>query len=199
MKLILLFLVSFSAFSAFLPESFSVDITQSYLTQLKSGKTKISKGKIDYEFPGKLRYKNDELTFVANNKKSWHFTPTVFPGEKNDVVISSKNHLVGKLFDALKKGLTNNNLYTVDKKTDSHFMLNFTQAGKESFRLKSVEFFAYNNNKKEKTLKDIKRMSLEYIDSKSLNIEFRNFKVIDSFPASHFVFKVPKNTKIITQ
>ena len=114
------------------------------------------------------------------------------------MIISSKNHVIGKLFDALENGLNANKLYTVQSIKDTHFILNFTEMGKTDFRLNKVEFFAYGKTKK-KSLSDIKKMTLEYIDNKRINLEFSKFAKKKSFNQSHFVFQIPKNTKIVKQ
>src|SRR5690606_37947537 len=98
----------------FVPSSFSANYEESVVS-LVTGKEKKSFGKIDYKFPGHLRF---EVTspvptlFVVNPKKSWLYQPSHVKGEKDQVTVQKSTNLpLIKFLDSVKDGLENSKLF----------------------------------------------------------------------------------------
>ena len=91
MKILFLFLLASSASFAksFVPGSFSANFEESILS-MATGKEKKSFGKIDYKFPGNIRFEitsPNASTFVSNPQKSWYYVPPFVEGEQGQVTI----------------------------------------------------------------------------------------------------------------
>ncbi len=198
MKIFIILALSFSAFSNFLPHSFRVELTE---TSRKIGKKKSKSvvGKFDYKYPGHVRYKNQNMEFVANKELSWRYEPPFIKTEKGSVFISKKNkNVVAKLFDVLKSGLNTNSVYKVTKSSEHSYFLDFTKSGQNEYKIKSV-VLTFDPSKKKLIFGTISRMSLTYTDNKLVDLYLKSFDESVSFNDDYFVFKVPSNTKEIFQ
>lgn len=200
MKIILfaLLIPSLSLASSFLPDSFSANFEESFVSAV-NGKEKKSFGKIDYRYPSHIRFEKispDSSTFVSNPEKSWYYVPPFVKGEKGEVTIQESNKLVlTKFLDALKNGLENNKLFT-HKYNKNELILTFTKAIQKDMNLKQAVLVTESDPKKIKKLKEFERLVLTYNDGRKVNLKFVDLKEDVSFSQKHFVFDIPSNTKV---
>lgn len=192
-----IFLFSFGAqASTFVPSQFQIKFVQSFKSVV-SGKVKKSKGQIDYRYPGSIRFKEfkSNTEFVSNPRTSWYYSPPFIKGEKGTVQVNSgKRFVIGRLFDALKNGLKSNAQYRVKSLKKSVYELTFL--GKTADELNLKKAFVYFSGKSLNSLKGVGKMKLMYQDGKKVDFLFETFKDDISFSEAHFVFSIPKNTKV---
>lgn len=199
--LFLALLPTLSFAKSFVPTSFSANYEESIIS-LVSGKEKKSFGKIDYKFPGNLRF---EVTspvpslFVVNPKKSWLYQPASVKGEKDQVTIQKSSNLpIIKFLDSVKDGVDNSKIFTA-KYNKNELILTFVPTIQKEMGFKEVVLFTDMNAKDVKELKGFNKMTLTKNDGGKINIKLIDMKENTTFPASHFVFKPSANTKVITQ
>lgn len=200
MKIILfaLLIPSLSLAASFLPDSFSANFEESFVSAV-NGKEKKSSGKIDYRYPSHIRFEKispDSSTFVSNPQKSWYYVPPFVKGEKGEVTIQESNKLVlTKFLDALKNGLENNKLFS-HKYNKNELVLTFTKAIQKDMNLKQAVLVADSDAKKIKALKEFERLVLTYNDGRKVNLKFVDLKEDTKFAQKHFEFDIPSNTKV---
>lgn len=199
--LLLILLPTLSVAKSFVPTSFSANYEESIIS-LVSGKEKKSFGKIDYKFPGNLRF---EVTspvpslFVVNPKKSWLYQPSSVKGEKDQVTIQKSSNLpIIKFLDSVKDGVDNSKIFNT-KYNKNELILTFVPTIQKEMGFKEVTLFTDKNAKDVKELKGFNKMTLTKNDGGKINIKLIDMKENTTFPASHFVFKPSSNTKVITQ
>jgi len=199
--LLLVLLPTLSLAKSFVPTSFSANYEES-IVSLVSGKEKKSFGKIDYKFPGNLRF---EVTspvpslFVVNPKKSWLYQPASVKGEKDQVTIQKSSNLpIIKFLDSVKDGVDNSKIFTT-KYNKNQLVLTFVPTIQKEMGFKEVVLHTDKNAKDVKELKGFNKMTLTKNDGGKINIKLIDMKENTTFPASHFVFKPSSNTKVITQ
>ena len=190
--------------ASFVPESFSSNFEESYVSAL-SGKEKKSFGKIDYQYPGHIRLEKtspDASTFVANPEKSWYYVPPFVSKakkaktEKGQVTIQESNKLViTKFLDALRNGLEGNKLFS-HKFDKNKIVFTFDSAIQKEMNLKQAILIADSDAKKIKSLKEFERLELVYTDGKKINTKFVDLKEGVKFAKSHFEFEIPSNTNV---
>ena len=200
--LFLLALIPTHSFAkSFDPTSFSANYEESIIS-LVSGKEKKSFGKIDYKFPGNLRF---EVTspvpslFVVNPKKSWLYQPASVKGEKDQVTIQKSSNLpIIKFLDSVKDGVDNSKIFTT-KYNKNELILTFVPTIQKEMGFKEVILFTDKDAKEVKELKGFNKMTLTKNDGGKIHIKLIDMKENTTFPANHFVFKPSANTKVINQ
>ncbi|MCB9096031.1 MAG: hypothetical protein H6621_13270 [Halobacteriovoraceae bacterium] len=222
--LILIFVFSLKAqANEFLPQTFKVNIVQSNKSEI-TGKIRNTKSSLEYMYPGHIRFKEfkNNTEFISNNETSWLYTPSFIKSEKSEVRVgNAKNHIYGKIFDTLKPGLKTNKLYKVEKIKVGEYKLIFEPSTQKELNLKMIYLTADEqvvsrvilNSRASKapnmqkkapegsqfTLGDIKTMKLIYTDDKEVVLTFDDFQQNLNYSRTHFVFDVPKNTKVVHQ
>ena len=91
-----------------------------------TGIKKISTGKIFVKRPGKIRWetkKPDENLLVGNGFRFWFYTPPFEPGEHGQVIEKKSSEVQSQLANALLAGEFSSKNVTIQKKTDSSFIL----------------------------------------------------------------------------
>jgi len=201
MKFILIAsLLSFSSFAKnFVPSTFSANFEESIIS-LATGKEKKSFGKVDYKFPGNIRFEivspNPSL-FVANPKQSWYYVPPFIEGEQGQVTIQMSNKLpLTKFLDSIKEGVENSKLFTHQYK-GHELLLTFVKTVQKEMTLKQVILKANKEAKTITKLSDFEKLTLIYMDGRKVNLKFIEIKEEISFPANHFEFTPPAKTKVI--
>ena len=180
---------------AFLPNQFRVNFVQKFESAV-TGKTKQSKGIIEYQYPGKIHFKSedpDPLTYMSNNKKSWYYTPPFIEGEKGEVRIIEKNSTLTSFFDTLKKGIKSNDFYKVKRKGSRYDLIFSTEKSKELGVQAASLFSKYLELRK---FDHIQKIYLTYNSGKKVNLIFTDYSK-PSFKKKHFYFKIPSNTRVI--
>ena len=201
MHFILLVLItsSLSFAKSFVSNSFSANFEESIIS-LATGKEKKSFGKIDYKFPGHIRFEivspNASL-FVSNPQRSWYYVPPFVEGEQGQVTIQKSSKLpLTKFLDSIKDGIEGSKLFT-SKFQGNDLILTFLGSVQKEFTLKQVTFHASKDAKAVQKMSEFEKMSLIYIDGRKVNLKFLDLKEESSFPAKHFEFTPPAKTKII--
>ncbi len=198
--LILLLLASSASFAkSFVPSSFSANFEESILS-MATGKEKKSFGKIDYKFPGNIRFEitsPNASTFVSNPQKSWYYVPPFVEGEQGQVTIQKSTKLpLTKFLDSIRNGLEGSKLFTY-KYEGKDLVLTFVKTVQKELTLKEVTFHAVKEAKLVEKMSDFEKMTLVYADGRKVNLKFLELKEETSFPAKHFEFTAPAKTKVI--
>ncbi len=182
---------------AFTPPSFRIDFNQDFVSI--TGKVKSSKGSIEYLFPSSIRIKEykDNSEFVSNAKNSWYYVPPFIKGEKGTVQINQAGAMVlGKLFDSLRPGLKDTDYFVVKKNKDD-VTLNFTEKGKQEWKVETAKMLFNAKISDTLTMKELQKLEIVYVDKKKVNLSFFNYMADVKFPKDYFIFVVPKNTQIM--
>jgi outer membrane lipoprotein carrier protein len=198
--LLLLILPLHTFAKGFVPDSFSANYEESVVS-LVTGKEKKSFGKIDYKFPGSLRF---EVTspvptlFVVNPKKSWLFQPAHVKGEKDQVTIQKASNLpLIKFLDSVKDGIEKSKLFTT-KYGKNDITLTFVKTIQKEMGFIEVVLHSEKAAKEITTLKGLNKITLKNINGSQTNIKLLDLKENVSFSPKHFIFTPSPNTKIIT-
>jgi outer membrane lipoprotein-sorting protein len=184
---------------SFVPNSFSANYEESVIS-LVTGKEKKSFGKIDYKFPGNLRF---EVTspvptlFVVNPKKSWLYQPSHVKGEKDQVTVQKSSNLpLIKFLDSVKGGIENSKLFT-SKYDKNDLILTFVKTIQKEMGFSEVILHADKNAKEIKELSGFSKITLKHSNGSKTSIKLIDIKENVSFPPGHFEFKPGANTKVI--
>jgi outer membrane lipoprotein-sorting protein len=201
MKFILasLLFIQFSWSKNFIPQSFTANFEES-LISMATGKEKKSYGKIDYKYPGHVRFEitspNPSL-FVSNPQMSWYYVPPFIEGEEGQVTLQKTSKLpLTKFFDSMKNGLENSKLFTHTYAKQELF-LNFKKEVQKEMTLKQVIFKASADAKLVQKMNDFEKITLIYVDGRKVNLKFTEFKEDVSFQPKQFEFTPPTKTKVI--
>ncbi len=202
MKLIIVFLLSLPSLllaKSFVPSSFSANYEENLVSI--TGKVKKSFGKIDYQFPGHLRF---EVTspvsslFVVNPKKTWFYQPAFVKGEKDQVTIQKSSNLpLVKFLDSVKNGLENSKIFTAQY-VGNDLILSFNKNSQKEMGFIEVVLHGSQDAKNVKELKGFENLTLKHLNKNKTNIKLIDLKENVSFPAGHFEFTPSANTKVIT-
>ncbi len=201
MKIFFLFLLLSTLVHAkgFVPGSFSANFEES-IVSMATGKEKKSFGKIDYKFPGHIRFEITSPTpsiFVSNPNKSWYYVPPFIEGEQGQVTIQKSSKLpLTKFLDSIRNGLENSKLFT-HKYAGKDLVLTFVKTVQKDLTLKEVTFHATKEAKSVQKMSEFEKMTLIYADGRKVNLKFLELKEETVFPAKHFEFTPPAKTKII--
>lgn len=201
MKLFLILaLLPFHAFAkSFVPTSFSANYEET-IKSLISKKEKKSFGKIDYKFPGHLRFEVTQpnpTLFVVNPQKSWLFQPAFAKGEKDQVTVQKSSNLpIIKFLDSVKDGIESSKLFTT-KYAKNDVTLTFVKTIRKEMGFQEVVLHANKDAKEIKELGGFERITLTKIDGSKTNIRLIDIKENVSFPPGNFEYKPSANTKVI--
>lgn len=201
MKMLLL-LATLPCFSVsaknFMPGSFSANFEESFIS-VTTGKEKKSFGKIDYKYPGHIRFEKtspDNSLFVSNPEKSWYYVPPFVAGEEGQVSIQKSSKLpLTKFLDSIKNGVEGSKLFS-HKYQGKDLVLSFVPTIQKEMTLKEVTLHGTKDAKAIETLKDFEKLTLVYADGRKVNLKFIDLKEGSSFTAEHFNFKIPPKTKV---
>ena len=183
----------------FVPSSFSANFEESIIS-MATGKEKKSFGKIDYMFPGHIRFEiisPNPSSFVSNPNKSWYYMPPFVEDEQGQVTIQKSQKLpLTKFLDSIRNGIEGSKLFTY-KYSGNDLSLTFVKTVQKELTLKEVTFHATKEAKSVQKMSEFEKMTLIYADGRKVNLKFLDFKEDTSFPAKHFEFTPPPKTKII--
>ena len=204
MKLFLLpflLLPTLSFAKKFVPSSFSAN----YVEKVKSvtGKNLESSGKIDYKYPGHIRFEvlrpeASRTLFVVNPEKAWIYQPAFAKGEKDQVTVQKSANLpLIKFLDSVQDGLDKSKLFT-KKYERNNLILTFVQGMQKEMGIKEVLLHSSKNAKEINELKGFDAITLKYSNGKDTTIVLEDLKENVTFPPDHFIFKPSPNTKVIS-
>ena len=184
---------------SFVPTSFSAN----YEETLKSmtGKEKKSYGKIDYKFPGHLRFevtKPNPTLFVVNPQKSWLYQPAFVKGEKDQVTVQKSSNLpIIKFLDSVKDGVEDSKLFTT-KYNKNELILTFVKTIQKEMGFSQVVLTAAKDAKTVKEIGGFEKITLTKSDGSKTNIRLMDIQENASFPPGNFEYKPSATTKVIT-
>lgn len=185
---------------SFVPNSFSANYEETVVS-LVTGKEKKSFGKIDYKFPGNLRF---EVTspvptlFVVNPQKSWLYQPSHVKGEKDQVTIQKSSNLpLIKFLDSVKNGIEDSKLFTT-KYAKNDLTLTFVKTIQKEMGFTEVVLHTEKDAKEVKELSGFNKITLKHINGSKTSIKLIDLKENVSFPPGNFTFKPSSNTKVIS-
>lgn len=183
----------------FVPSSFSANYEESLVSV--TGKVKKSFGKVDYKFPGHLKF---EVTtpvaslFVVNPQKTWFYQPAFVEGEKDQVTVQKSTNLpLIKFLDSVKNGPENSKIFST-KYSGNDLILTFNRDVRKEMGFEEVILHASTDAKSVKELKGFENITLKHLNKNSTKIKLIDIKENVSFPENHFQFKPSPNTKVIT-
>jgi outer membrane lipoprotein-sorting protein len=183
----------------FVPASFSANFEESIIS-LASGKEKKSFGKIDYKYPGNVRFEilsPNPSTFVSNSEKSWYYVPPFLEGEQGQLTIQKSSKLpLTKFLDSIRSGIENSKFFST-KYLSNQITLSFVPSAQKELGLKEVTLFSSKDAKDIKSLGELQGLILLYADGRKVNLKFLEFKPDITFNPKHFEFNAPQKTKII--
>jgi outer membrane lipoprotein-sorting protein len=195
------FLFSFSTAviaKGFVPPSFSANYEENLVSA--TGKNKKSFGKIDYKFPGHLRF---EVTspvpslFVVNPQKTWFYQPAFVKGEKDQVTIQKSSNLpLIKFLDSVKSGIENSKLFTT-RYEKNDLILTFVKTIQKEMGFEEVILHGSKDAKEIKEITGFENITLKHINKNKTNIKLIDMKENGSFPPGNFEFSPSANTKVI--
>jgi outer membrane lipoprotein-sorting protein len=201
MKLLLAFLFlmpSLALAKSFVPSSFSANYEENLISA--TGKVKKSFGKVDYKFPGHLRF---EVTspvpslFVVNPQKTWFYQPAFVKGEQDQVTVQKSSNLpLIKFLDSVKNGIENSKLFTT-KYVKNDLVLTFVKTIQKEMGFEEVILHADKEAREVKELKGFQNITLKHINKNKTNIKLIDIKENATFPDGNFEFTPSKNTKVI--
>jgi outer membrane lipoprotein-sorting protein len=199
--LTLLLLPTLSFAKGFVPSSFSANFEESFKS-VATGKEKKSYGKIDYKFPGQIRYEKtspDISSFFSNGKKSWYYVPAFVPTEEGQVTVQNSGKLpLSKFLDSIKDGFEGSKLFTA-KYVAKDLTLTFSKDMQKEMTIKEVILHASKEAKTVSKLAEFESMTLVSADGKKVELKFLELKEEAAFEAGHFDFKIPAKTKVVNQ
>lgn len=187
--------------SHFIPLRFTSNYEEKIISA--SGKEKISRGHLSYQYPGHLKLEvrtPHKSLFVVNPQKTWLYQPAFIEGESDQVTIQKTTDLpLLKLFDSLREGIKKTSKVRPTREGKNlHF--DFTSEGKKEFGLEKVILHGPSSTKEVLTsLKQVSSMTLIYSNKKNVDIKLSQFKEGVKFPADEFHFKPSPKTKVIFQ
>jgi outer membrane lipoprotein carrier protein len=206
MKLILtllffiIFVTSVAHSKSFVSSSFSASFEESFVS-MANGKERKSFGKIDYKYPGNIKFEKtspEPSTFVSNSQKSWYYVPPFIPGEQGQVTIQKSNKLpLTKFLDSIKDGMEGSKLFTSTYKAQDLILVFNPQMQKDT-SLKSVTLHSSKEAKLVEHMKEFETLTLEHTDGRKVNLKFIEMKEDVSFAGNYFTFTVPEKTKVTT-
>ena len=200
---------AFSGSGDFMPKSLKIEFEQSFKSV--TGKMKSSTGFLEYKRSSQIRIKEnkDNSEFVSNQDTSWYYVPPFKTGEKGVVQINnSKNNNLVKIFDSLKNGLIDNELYKVIEVKVDQFTLKFIDTKSKDIKIDHIDLFfrkivfpdkVDHKQKNFKTLEfhDLESLSIAYIDGQKVDLKLLKIEENNLFPDKNFEFQIPTNTEII--
>lgn len=182
----------------FVPTSFSAQYEESLTSA--TGKQKKSFGKLDYKYPGHLRFEVTEPVpslIVVNPQRTWIYQPAFVKGEKGQVTIEkSANSPLVKFLDSIQNGVKNSKHFSA-KYDNKELILNFNKKAQKDLGIEQVVLRSGGEARKINELKSFEIITLKYTNKNKTNIKLLDLKENATFSSEHFSFTAPENTRII--
>lgn len=195
---LLILLPTLSFAKAFVPNSFSANFEET--VKSVTGKEKKTYGKVEYKFPGHLRFEvtqPEKSLFVVNPKKTWFYQPAFVKGEKDQVTTQKSANLpLIKFLDSVKNGLEGSKLFTTKYEKNS-VVLTFVKTIQKEMGVEGVTLNASGDAKAVKELKDFDSITLNRGKNSKSTIKLLDLKEDATFPPGNFEFTPSANTKVI--
>ena len=177
----------------FLPTSFRADYEQTIKKKI-SGKLKKSYGRIEYLYPGNVRFEQsnpENVIWVSNPKTTWFYQAPFIKEEPGNLRISNTDSdSPSKIFDFLKNGLNNNDIYKVKKNGNKiEFLFNHKRIHSKF----SKAILTFNGPLFFESLRSITMIEK---NGDPLELTFKSIITNTGLKPKHFIFSPPPNTRI---
>ena len=198
MNIILFFFLTTLAFAqTFTGDNFSIKYEETGVS--KTGRKLTTIGQIDYSYPSRLKIEitsPDPAVVVINETGSWFYQPPFISKEKGLVTVSKRpSHPALKVFEALRNGLKNTDLYDCinDGKVIS---LVFKNKAKKDLGIDKIILKSSKGPLKIHALKDVEELQVYELKNTVKTWKFNDFKAEAKFHKEYFTFKIPENSKV---
>jgi outer membrane lipoprotein-sorting protein len=173
----------------FIPSSFTANFKKTVASAVRAS---TSKGKLAYQYPGKIKFVTESTTVVSNGNKFWYYRPPNVKTEKGNLKITSSSRIKASgMFDALNS--KNSKEFKKVKKGDNlTYILNKKAINK--YGIRKLEFI--DKSKKFTSISKCQKMIVHMINKKIETYELSDFKNKVKFKSSEFQFAAPENTDI---
>ena len=185
-----------AANAAFFPESFVGDFEEVHTGSNIPVNIKYLKGGNVYY----TSYDPDEkdlvqLIYVCNPKVTYKYTPPLFEDEKGELAKGDSNKFCyAKIFDSLRQGLVNNDVYTVRADKDLT-TLSFSKSAIKQLGLIKIDIRFKNQSKN--SILDVASMKFYFEQKPEPTLyEFKKINLEQKLNKSDFEFQIPENTNI---
>ncbi|OIQ15696.1 MAG: hypothetical protein BM556_17215 [Bacteriovorax sp. MedPE-SWde] len=183
---------------AFLPSSFRTEYIQEFKSKVDKGHRKAS-GIFEYKYPSNLRLDQsapEKLLYVSNSKTTWIYRAPFFEDEAPEVTVHKGQETgLSNFFDILKSGLKTNGNYRVENKA----LVTKIFFNKNAKKRTGVNEAILSFSKKKKSFNLLNQIIIKYEDGRNVKLDLKNTKVDLKFKKKYFIFKIPKNAKIVKQ
>lgn len=185
-----------AANAAFVPKSFVAELNEVH--KAESIKTEIKYmqgGYIYYTSFDTFEENLPQLIYVCNPKTTYKYVPPFDKSEKGELTKGDSNvYCYSKVFEALTRGLKDNELYKV-KLGKKSATLTFSEKASKQLGLLKIEFTFKNESKN--SIADIASMVL-YFEQKPqpTKFELKKFNIKQKLNKADFEFQVPENTNV---
>lgn len=185
-----------AANAAFIPKSFVAELNEVHKSQeIKTQIKYMEGGYIYYTSFDTFEPDQAQLVYVCNPKTTYKYVPPFDKNEKGELTRGASNvYCYSKVFEALRRGLKNNELYTVKIENNSAF-LTFSEKASKQLGLKKIDLEFENKNKS--SISDVSSMIL-YFEQKPEPTKFvlKSFDIKQKLNKTDFEFQIPENTNI---
>lgn len=185
-----------AANAAFIPDSFIGDFEEIHTGANIPVKIKYLKGGNVYY----TSYDPDEkdlvqLIYVCNPKVTYKYTPPLFEDEKGELAKGDSNKFCyAKIFDSLRRGLVNNDVYKVKTKKKSSTLF-FSKAAAKQLGLTKIDIEFKNKSKS--SILDIASMKFYFEQKPEPTLyQFKKINIEQKLNKSDFEFQIPENTNV---
>ena len=177
----------------FLPSSFRAGYEQTIKKKI-SGKLKKSRGKIEYLYPGNIKFEQihpENVIWVSNPKTTWFYQAPFIKEEPGNLrITNTTTDSPSKIFDFLKNGLSDNNAYKV-KKNGERMELIFNPQKIHSKFSKAVLTF-----KGSPVFQNLQSITMMEKNGEPLVLTFTSIHIDTGLKPKYFIFKPPPNTRV---
>lgn len=198
MNFLIIVFFSFSAFSQrFFGDSFSVEYAETGTSY--NGKKTETIGKIDYKYPANLRMeisKPHNTVLVISKDQHWHYQAPMVETEKGLVTIDKNvNFPILKIFDSIYFGLKENDIYSY-LNDGKEISLILKEKARKGLGVEKIILKSAKGTKDLKKLSEVEELTILKSNTDFKVMRFLRFKDDAGFNKDHFIFQVPKNTKV---
>lgn len=136
-----------------------------------------------------------QLIYVCNPKVTYKYTPPLFEDEKGELAKGDSNKFCyAKIFDSLRRGLVNNDVYKVSAKKNKT-VLTFSKAASKQLGLTQIDI--QFKNKSKSSITDIASMKFHFEQKPEPTLyKFKKINLEQKLNKADFEFQIPENTNV---
>lgn len=190
----------FASSKHFMPRAFQGEFVQIQKTKNPNKKNREIDTLISYQKPRNFRmYSKDSVgqdtLYICNKETTWFYSAPFTEDSKGQLKKGdSSKFCYVKIFDALNKGLTSNNIYTVKKLNERKYQLNFNPDAAKEVHFDRVEL---NFDDMPLNFKNIESLTMYSTSRKQpFVLKRKSVQIKNKLDSKLFTFKAPDNTDI---